>query len=111
MINEPTAAALCYGFIDRSINQKILVFDLGGGAFDVSIFDLSYSSEKHVDNIKHKSFKVLSNSGDTQLGGEDFGNELVNYCMSWRKESEKEMRGDNQAIKGLKIACENVKNY
>ena len=110
VINEPTAAALCYGFdLDKNINQKILVFDLGGGTFDVSILDLSISSEKEEDKIKYKSFKVLSTSGDTQLGGEDFDNELVNYFLSRRKEFEKEMKEDNQAIKRLKIACENVK--
>ena len=110
VINEPTAAALCYGFeLDKNTNQKILVFDLGGGTFDVSILDLSISSEKDDDNTKFKTFKVLSTSGDTQLGGEDFDNELVNYFLSRRKEFEDEMRKDNKAIKRLKIACENVK--
>ena len=109
VINEPTAAALCYGFeLEQNINQKILVFDLGGGTFDVSILDLSITEEKDK-NVKYKSFKVLATSGDTQLGGEDFDNELVKYLLDNAKKIDKEIKPDQQAIKRLKIACENAK--
>ena len=103
VINEPTAAALCYvSELDKNINQKILVFDLGGGTFDVSILDIF--SEEDV-----KYFKVLSTSGDTQLGGEDFDNELVNFFLSKSKSLENEIKKAHKVIKKLKIACEKVK--
>lgn len=106
VINEPTAAALCYGFDKKeNVNEKILIFDLGGGTFDVSILSL----EKEVDNQNKLSFKVLGTSGDTQLGGEDFDNELVNYFLEKRKENENDIRNDKKAMKRLKVACENIK--
>ena len=106
VINEPTAAALSYGFDKKNkINENILVFDLGGGTFDVSILSIK-EDEKNPDEA---SFKVLATSGDTHLGGEDFDNELVEYFLKKRKDQEKEIRKDKQAIKKLKIACENAK--
>ena len=67
---------MSYGFDKKqNFNEKILVFDLGGGTFDVSILALT----KEIDNQNKLSFKVLGTSGDTQLGGEDFDNELVNF--------------------------------
>ena len=106
VINEPTAAALSYGFDKKQdINEKILIFDLGGGTFDVSILSLI----KDKNNQNRLSFEVLGTSGDMQLGGEDFDNELVDFFLKKRKENENEIRKNNQAIKKLKIACENIK--
>ena len=118
IINEPTAAALSYGFDKKQdINENILVFDLGGGTFDVSI--LSVKKDDKSDNnkddkkIKNKSnyisFEVKGTAGDTYLGGEDFDNELVDYFLKKIKCNEKEIKKDKQAIKKLKIACENIK--
>ena len=106
VINEPTAAALSYGFDKKQdMNEKILIFDLGGGTFDVSILSLI----KDKNNQNRLSFEVLGTSGDMQLGGEDFDNELVDFFLKKRKENENEIRKNNQAIKKLKIACENIK--
>ena len=106
VINEPTAADLSYGFDKKNkINENILVFDLGGGTFDVSILKIK-NDENNPDKI---SFQVLGTSGDTHLGGEDFDNELVDYFLHKRKDQEEEIRKDKQAIKKLKIACENIK--
>ena len=106
VINEPTAAALSYGFDkNQKINEKILVFDLGGGTFDVSILYLQ-KDKLNKDNL---SFQVLGTCGDTQLGGEDFDNELVNYFLKKRKDYENEIRKDKKALKRLKVSCENIK--
>ena len=104
IINEPTAAALAYGFTKEKIeNEKILVFDLGGGTFDVSI--LSLKKEKD-SNIKY--LEVLSTSGDMHLGGEDFDNELAKYVLDKMEDKEK-IEKDNKCMKRLKLACENIK--
>ena len=104
IINEPTAAALAYGFTKEKIeNEKILVFDLGGGTFDVSI--LSFKKEKD-SNIKY--LEVLSTSGDMHLGGEDFDNELAKYVLDKMEDKEK-IEKDNKCMKRLKLACENIK--
>ena len=129
VINEPTAAALAYGF-DKKENtkEKILIFDLGGGTFDVSILDISILLDKDEENKDdYKSFKVLSTSGDTHLGGEDFDNTLVEFFLKkiiddkskylkneeeankWRKEIKEQVMKDKQAIKRLKVSCENIK--
>jgi L1 cell adhesion molecule like protein len=106
VINEPTAAALCYGFDKKQdIKGKILVFDLGGGTFDVSILSL----EKEIGDQNKLNFRVLGTSGNTQLGGEDFDNELVNYFLKKRNENENDIRNDKKALKKLKVACENIK--
>ena len=107
VINEPTAAALSYGFDKKQdTNEKILVFDLGGGTFDISIL----SFKKNINNkSNYISFEVKGSAGDTNLGGEDFDNELVKYFLKKAKCNEKEIKNDKQAIKKLKVSCENIK--
>ena len=109
IINEPTAAALAYGFTeDQSKDKNILVFDLGGGTFDVSI--LSFENEKdNKENVNKKNLSVLSSSGDMHLGGEDFDNALVDFVLEKQKKNKKMIRKNNHAIKRLKVACENIK--
>ena len=105
VINEPTAAALAYGFNEnKNINENILVFDLGGGTFDVSIL----SVKKDENNPNYKSFQVLGASGDTQLGGKDFDNQLVEYFLNKMYKKEEIMQ-NKQLINQLKIACERIK--
>jgi len=107
MINEPTAAALAYGLQDKNstADGKILVFDLGGGTFDVTILSIDKQSE---DN-----FEIISTNGDKFLGGEDFDNKLVHYFLDsfCKKMNEKkeEILKDKKVIKKLKISCENIK--
>ena len=118
IINEPTAAALSYGFdTKKDINEKILVFDLGGGTFDVSILSVKKDDKSNDDQEKGQdknksnyiSFEVKGTSGDTNLGGEDFDNELVDYIIEKTKFNEKEIKEDKKAMKKLKISCENIK--
>jgi molecular chaperone DnaK len=98
IINEPTAAALSYG-INMDADQKIVVFDLGGGTFDVSILELG-------DSV----FQVLSTNGDTFLGGEDFDNLIVEFlAANFEKENEIDLRGDPMALQRLKEAAERAK--
>ncbi len=98
IINEPTAAALAYG-INRDKDQKIVVFDLGGGTFDVSILELG-------DGV----FQVLSTNGDTFLGGEDFDNVIVDAIAHlFEKEHGVDLRGDPMALQRLKEASERAK--
>ena len=98
--------ALSYGFEKKqAINEKILVFDLGGGTFDISIL----SVEKNENNSKDISFEVKGVVGDTNLGGEDFDNELAKYILKKAKCNEKEIKADKQAMKKLKVSCENIK--
>ena len=109
IINEPTAAALAYGFDSKQKhNKKILVFDLGGGTFDVSILSLD-KNEKD----KSTSFEVLGTSGDTNLGGEDFDNILVDIVLNKAKQIPNidinKIRENKEAMKKLKVACENTK--
>lgn len=107
IINEPTAAALYYGFDKKqNLNENILVFDLGGGTFDVSILSLNKNSENESTNI---SFEVKGIAGNTNLGGEDFDNKLVKYILEKAKCNEKEVKADKQAMKKLKVSCENIK--
>ncbi|MEH6496076.1 MAG: molecular chaperone DnaK [Pseudomonas marincola] len=97
IINEPTAAALAYG-MDKK-DQKIAVFDLGGGTFDVSILEIG-------DGV----FEVHSTNGDTFLGGEDFDMTLVDYLATqFEKENGIDLRGDNMALQRLKEAAEKAK--
>ncbi|HHW94370.1 MAG TPA: molecular chaperone DnaK [Mogibacterium sp.] len=99
VINEPTAAALAYGLDKTDGNQKILVYDLGGGTFDVSILELG-------DGV----FEVLATNGDTRLGGDDFDNELVNFLAdSFKKENGIDLREDKMALQRLKEAAEKAK--
>ena len=98
IINEPTAAALAYG-LEKKKNEKVAVFDLGGGTFDVSILDIG-------DNV----FEVLSTNGDTHLGGDDLDAVLINYLADEFKKSEGiDLRGDAMAHQRLKEAAEKAK--
>ncbi len=99
IINEPTAAALAYGLDKDMEHHKILVYDLGGGTFDVSILDLG-------DGV----FEVLSTNGDTKLGGDDFDNALMNFMAdSFAKENGVDLRNDKMALQRLKEAAEKAK--
>ncbi|MBE9154826.1 molecular chaperone DnaK [Cyanobium sp. LEGE 06113] len=98
IINEPTAAALAYG-LDKKSNERILVFDLGGGTFDVSVLEVG-------DGV----FEVLSTSGDTHLGGDDFDKVIVDYLASSFKSNEGiDLRQDKQALQRLTEAAEKAK--
>ena len=107
IINEPTAAALAYGLQDKDStkNGKILVFDLGGGTFDVTILSLNKQNEEN--------FEILSTKGDKFLGGEDFDNKLVNYFLenfcTKIKVNMSEIMENKKIMKNLKISCENIK--
>ncbi|MAV05691.1 MAG: molecular chaperone DnaK [Candidatus Pelagibacter sp.] len=98
IINEPTAAALAYG-LDKKNGQKIAVYDLGGGTFDVSILEIG-------DGV----FEVKSTNGDTFLGGEDFDDEIVNYLINeFKKDNGVDLRNDKLALQRLKEAAEKAK--
>jgi len=98
IINEPTAAALAYG-LDKKKNEKIAVFDLGGGTFDISILDVG-------DGV----FEVLSTNGDTHLGGDDWDETLINYIADeFKKEQGIDLRKDQMALQRLKEAAEKAK--
>ncbi len=99
IINEPTAAALAYGMDKEEGQQKIMVFDLGGGTFDVSILELG-------DGV----FEVLATRGNNELGGDDFDNILVDYIAeSFKKENGVDLRTDNMSLQRLKEAAEGAK--
>ncbi|MBO5768044.1 MAG: molecular chaperone DnaK, partial [Clostridia bacterium] len=98
IINEPTAAALAYG-LDKDIDQKILIYDLGGGTFDVSILDISEGV-----------FEVLASSGDARLGGDDFDEKVMNWIAdTFRAETGIDLRNDKMAMQRLKEAAEKAK--
>nr|YP_009420469.1 heat shock protein 70 [Chroomonas placoidea]ASO76108.1 heat shock protein 70 [Chroomonas placoidea] len=98
IINEPTAASLAYG-LDKKNNETILVFDLGGGTFDVSVLEVG-------DGV----FEVLSTSGDTHLGGDDFDEKIVQWLLSeFKKENNVELNKDRQALQRLTEASEKAK--
>lgn len=98
IINEPTAAALAYG-LDQAKEEKIVVFDLGGGTFDVSVLELG-------DGV----FEVKSTNGDTHLGGEDFDNRIVDHFLAEFKKNEGiDLKGDNAALQRLKDEAEKAK--
>lgn len=98
IINEPTAASLAYGF-DKKSNETILVFDLGGGTFDVSVLEVG-------DGV----FEVLATSGDTHLGGDDFDKKIVDYLADEFRRSEGiDLRKDKQALQRLTEAAEKAK--
>ena len=99
IINEPTAAALAYGLDKTDIDQKVLVFDLGGGTFDVSILELG-------DGV----FEVLSTSGDNLLGGDDFDQAIIDYLVEeFKKEQGIDLSKDKMAMQRLKDAAEKAK--
>src|SRR5271167_1329749 len=98
IINEPTAASLAYG-LDKKKNEKIAVFDLGGGTFDISILDVG-------DGV----FEVKSTNGDTHLGGDDWDEALINYIADeFKKEQGIDLRKDQMALQRLKEAAEKAK--
>ncbi|MDD6259234.1 MAG: molecular chaperone DnaK [Erysipelotrichaceae bacterium] len=100
IINEPTASALAFGLDkDQSKEQKILVYDLGGGTFDVSILD-----------IADGTFEVLSTAGDTHLGGDDFDNKIIDWLAdNFKKEHNIDLKQDKMALQRLKEAAEKAK--
>ena len=103
IINEPTAAALAYGLDKQKNEQKIVVYDLGGGTFDVSIIEIS-----NLDG--EQSFDVLSTNGDTFLGGEDFDLRLIDYLADeFKKQQGVDLKNDPMAIQRLKEAAEKGK--
>ncbi len=108
VINEPTAAAFAYG-IDKSgtIDQKILVFDLGGGTLDVTIMEFSEAEE---DGKTHATFEVLSTSGDTQLGGKDMDAALIDFITNtFKTESGIDVTADKMAMNRVREAAEKAK--
>ena len=99
IINEPTAASLAYGLDKTDKSEKILVYDLGGGTFDVSILELG-------DGV----FEVLSTNGDTKLGGDDFDNKVMDYIAeTFKAENGIDLRNDKMALQRLKEAAEKAK--
>ncbi|ROQ25901.1 molecular chaperone DnaK [Gallaecimonas pentaromativorans] len=103
IINEPTAAALAYGLDKKKGNQKIAVYDLGGGTFDISIIEIDELDGEHT-------FEVLATNGDTHLGGEDFDNRLINYLVEeFKKEQGVDLTKDQLALQRLKEAAEKAK--
>lgn len=100
IINEPTAAAIAYGLDKKGQGESnILIFDLGGGTFDVSLLTID-------DGI----FEVKATAGDTHLGGEDFDNRLVSWCVQeFKRKTKKDPTGNNRALRRLRTACERAK--
>ncbi|XP_021899321.1 heat shock 70 kDa protein-like [Carica papaya] len=102
IINEPTAAAIAYGLdkrASRTGEQEVLIFDLGGGTFDVSLL-----------TIEEGIFEVKATAGDTHLGGEDFDNRLVNHFVAeFRRKRKKDISGNSRALRRLRTACERAK--
>jgi molecular chaperone DnaK len=98
IINEPTAAALAYG-LEKDIDQKIMIYDLGGGTFDVSILDIG-------DGV----FEVLATSGNNRLGGDDFDDRIIKYLIDeFKKQEGVDLSGDSMAMQRLKEAAEKAK--
>ncbi|POY70934.1 hypothetical protein BMF94_6112 [Rhodotorula taiwanensis] len=100
IINEPTAAAIAYGLDKKSEGEKnVLIFDLGGGTFDVSLL-----------TIEEGIFEVKATAGDTHLGGEDFDNRLVtHFCAEFKRKSKKDLTSNARALRRLRTACERAK--
>ncbi len=106
IINEPTAAALAYGRGREKEEATILVYDLGGGTFDVSVLDVEIGAEGEERDAYH----VLSTSGDTHLGGDDFDQRLIDYMADdFKKNTGIDLRQDQQALQRLKEAAEKAK--
>ena len=103
IINEPTAAALAYGMDKGAGDRKIVVYDLGGGTFDVSVIEIAEVEGEH-------QFEVLSTNGDTFLGGEDFDRRLIDYLADeFKKDQGMNLRGDPLAMQRLKEGAEKAK--
>ncbi|KDD74618.1 heat shock protein Hsp70, partial [Helicosporidium sp. ATCC 50920] len=102
IINEPTAAAIAYGLDKKNVTtgeQNVLIFDLGGGTFDVSLL-----------TIEEGIFEVKSTAGDTHLGGEDFDNRLVNhFVQEFKRKNKSDLSGNPRALRRLRTACERAK--
>merc|ERR1719431_823464 len=101
IINEPTAAAIAYGLGKKkgSSEQNVLIFDLGGGTFDVSIL-----------TIEEGIFEVKSTAGDTHLGGEDFDNRMVDHFVNeFKRKHKKDIKGNKRALRRLRTACKRAK--
>lgn len=100
IINEPTAAAIAYGLDKKSSQEKnVLIFDLGGGTFDVSLL-----------TIEEGIFEVKATNGHTHLGGEDFDNRIVEWCMAeFKKKSGLDITGNARAVRRLRTQCEKAK--
>ena len=103
IINEPTAAAIAYGLDKKGTtdtrNSNVLIFDLGGGTFDVSLL-----------TIDEGIFEVKATAGDTHLGGEDFDNRIVTWCVQeFKRKHKKDPTGNNRAMRRLRTACERAK--
>ena len=103
IINEPTAAALAHGMDKQQGDRKIIVYDLGGGTFDVSVIEIAEIDGEH-------QFEVLSTNGDTFLGGEDFDRRIIDYLADeFKKDQGVDLRGDPLAMQRLKEAAEKAK--
>jgi len=101
IINEPTAAAIAYGLDKKGGEKNILIFDLGGGTFDVSLLTIE-------DGI----FEVKATAGDTHLGGEDFDNRMVDYFVDeFKKKYKKDPNGNQRAVRRLRTSCERAKRH
>merc|ERR1719149_600974 len=99
IINEPTAAAIAYGLDKKGDERNILVFDLGGGTFDVSLL-----------TIEEGIFEVKATAGDTHLGGEDFDNRMVDFfTQEFKRKHRKDLKGSQRALRRLRTACERAK--
>jgi len=100
IINEPTAAAIAYGLDKQTSQEKnILIFDLGGGTFDVSLL-----------SIEEGIFEVKATNGHTHLGGEDFDNKIVDYCINdFKKKTGNDIKGNARALRRLRTQCEKAK--
>lgn len=99
IINEPTAASLAYGLDKKTVNQNVMIFDCGGGTFDLSIL-----------NIDDGVFEVLSTAGNTHLGGEDFDNRLVDHFVTeFKRKHKMDLKTNPKALRRLRTACERAK--
>merc|ERR1711866_36703 len=100
IINEPTAAAIAYGLDKKGSGERnVLIYDMGGGTFDVSLLTIE-------DGI----FEVKATAGDTHLGGEDFDNRLVNHFVTeFKRKNKKDITGNARALRRLRTACERAK--
>ena len=106
IINEPTAAALAYG-LDKKKDEKIIVFDLGGGTFDVSVLEVADSGDGDQES---RVFQVISTSGDGHLGGDDFDEALIHFVADeFKKDNGINLRDDPMALQRLQEACEKAK--
>merc|ERR1712244_152916 len=99
IINEPTAAAIAYGLDQKGDEKNVLIFDLGGGTFDVSLL-----------TIEEGIFEVKATAGDTHLGGEDFDNRMVDFFLQeFKRRHKKDIKGNKRALRRLRTACERAK--